>query len=218
MGSPVAFTFDLEWPWKVTQGQKCRIWSKIDTCIVRYFVRANPDFNWFSLHKWVFDLRTSRAYLRISGKDVGISRPLGVCMNFKTCIQIHSTRKKLRQWAETSLANKFGYPDYTSICRICTDLLPLWLKMWPWLDFGLWLETKSNGAIEFSICFLLHVFMSNGNVWPNASPLRDTIIQSLNDLDLSRSLNCDGAIGLYIHGFLLAFNSNIWPNSALFLR
>ena len=30
-----------------------RIWSKIDTCIVRYCVRVNPDFNWFSVHQWV---------------------------------------------------------------------------------------------------------------------------------------------------------------------
>ncbi len=34
---------------------RCRIWSKLDTCIVRYCVRVNPDFNWFSLQQWVFD-------------------------------------------------------------------------------------------------------------------------------------------------------------------
>ncbi len=33
----------------------CRIWSKIVTCIVRYCVRVNPDFNWFSLQQSAFD-------------------------------------------------------------------------------------------------------------------------------------------------------------------
>ncbi len=34
---------------------RCWIWSKIDTCIVRYCVRVNLDFNWFSRQQWVFD-------------------------------------------------------------------------------------------------------------------------------------------------------------------
>ncbi len=35
------------------------------------------------------------------------------------------------------------------------------------------------------------------------------------DFDLTRSLmvKCDGAIELPIFGFLLMFNSNMWPNS-----
>ena len=44
------------------------------------------------------------------------------------------------------------------------------------------------------------------------------MLRNLSDLDfdLSRSLKvkCDGVIGLPIYGFLLMFNSNIWPNSA----
>ena len=32
---------------------RCRIWSEIDTCIVRYCLRVNPDLNWFSLQLWV---------------------------------------------------------------------------------------------------------------------------------------------------------------------
>ncbi len=42
---------ELDHYWKL----RCRIWSKIDTCIVRYCVRVNLDFNWFSLQQWVFD-------------------------------------------------------------------------------------------------------------------------------------------------------------------
>ena len=38
----------------------------------------------------------------------------------------------------------------------------------------------------------------------------------MSDLDLSRSfkVKCEGVIGLLIYGFLLMFNSNIWPNTA----
>ena len=32
---------------------------------------------------------------------------------------------------------------------------------------------------------------------------------------MSLKVKCDGAIGLLIYGFLLMFNSNIWPNTAL---
>ncbi len=35
---------------------RCRLWSKIDTCMVRYCVIVNPDFNCFSLQQWVFDI------------------------------------------------------------------------------------------------------------------------------------------------------------------
>ncbi len=44
------------------------------------------------------------------------------------------------------------------------------------------------------------------------------MLQNLSDLDfdLSRSLKvkCNGAVGLPICDFLLAFNSNTWPHSA----
>ena len=43
------------WPWVTLKGQMWLIWSKIDTCIVRYCVRVSLDFNWFSLQQWVFD-------------------------------------------------------------------------------------------------------------------------------------------------------------------
>ncbi len=54
MGSPVTLShLTLSDPEK--SKLRCRIWSKIDTCIVRYCVGVNPDFNWFSLQQWVFD-------------------------------------------------------------------------------------------------------------------------------------------------------------------
>ncbi len=54
MGSPVTLShLTLSDPDR--SKLRCQIWSKIDTCIVRYCVRVNPDFNWFSLQQWVFD-------------------------------------------------------------------------------------------------------------------------------------------------------------------
>ncbi len=51
MGSPVTLShLTLSDPERL----RCRIWSKIDTCIVRYYVRGNPHFNWFSLQQWIF--------------------------------------------------------------------------------------------------------------------------------------------------------------------
>ena len=54
---------------------------------------------------------------------------------------------------------------------------------------------------------------------PWKAPLRDIRLRNLGDLDfdLSRSMKVKykGAIGLPVYGFLLMFNSNIGPNSAL---
>ena len=59
---------------------------------------------------------------------------------------------------------------------------------------------------------------SHVNIWPNSTPLRDTMLQNLSDLhfDLSMSLRgkFDSVIGLFLYAFLLMFNSNIWHNSA----
>ena len=56
----------------------------------------------------------------------------------------------------------------------------------------------------WTYAFLL---MFNSNIWPNSTPLQDTKLRNLSDLDLdlSRSLKfkCDGVIGLSIYGFVL---------------
>ncbi len=89
MGSPVALTFDLEWPWR--SKLRCRIWSKIDTCIVRYCVRVSPDFNWFSLQQWVFDTSLQKIANVIPTAAVKQSaKVLGPLVCFVMMILIHS--------------------------------------------------------------------------------------------------------------------------------
>ena len=52
MGSPVTLShLTLSDPERL----RCRILSKIDTCIVTCYVRVNPHFSWFSLQQRVFD-------------------------------------------------------------------------------------------------------------------------------------------------------------------
>ena len=88
------------------------------------------------------------------------------------------------------------------------------------LDFDLSrpIKVKYDGTIRLPIYGFLLMFSSN--IGPNQAPLRYTCIwiQNLGEFELDHSrplkVKCDSAIGLPICGFLLMFNSNIWPNQA----
>ncbi len=76
---------------------RCRIWSKIDTCIVRYCVRVNPDFNWFSLQQWVFDTSLQKianviptAAVKQSAKVLGPLVDLSCQWHLKRPLVLHS--------------------------------------------------------------------------------------------------------------------------------
>ena len=84
------------------------------------------------------------------------------------------------------------------------------------VDLSRSFKVKCGGAIELPIYGFLLMF--NSNIGPNLAPLPDIRLRNLSDLaidfDLLRSLKvkCEGAIGLFIYGFLSMFNNNIGPN------
>ncbi len=86
-------------------------------------------------------------------------------------------------------------------------------------------HSRSNADDVIGLSLSAFLLMFNSKIWPYGLTqvlykiAVDIRLRNLSDLelDLSRSLKvkCDSVIGLPIYAFLLMFNSNIWPNSAL---
>ncbi len=80
---------------------RCRKWSKIDTCIVRYCVRVNPDINWFSLQQWIFNTSPQKianviptAAVKQSAK---VLRPPVVLFSLPTVVLLFSYRSAFKK-------------------------------------------------------------------------------------------------------------------------